>query len=119
MNVGSVGYNIITAEEKYGEGNVLAVKVKTTDKPHFMHGAREIYFKILVVKETGKIIGAQCIGYDHVTDNLNIVAIAIQAGMDYKQLLEADLCYAPAINESIYPVTQALDMVARRLLRKR
>ena len=119
LNVGSVGYNIITAEEKYGEGNVLAVKVKTTDKPHFMHGAREIYFKILVVKETGKIIGAQCIGYDHVTDNLNIVAIAIQACMDYKQLLEADLCYAPAINESIYPVTQALDMVARRLLRKR
>jgi len=119
LNVGSIGYNIITAEEKYGEGNVLAVKIKTTDKPHYMPEAREIYFKVLVVKETGKIIGAQCIGYNQVTDNLNIISIAIQADMTYKQLLETDLCYAPAINETIYPVTQALEMVARRLLRKR
>ena len=117
LQVGSVGYNIVKAEEKYGEGNVLSVKARTLDKPHFMPGAREIYFKILVVKETGKIIGAQCIGYNHVTDNLNIVALAIQNDMTYKELLEADLCYAPAINESIYPVTQALEMVARRLLR--
>jgi pyruvate/2-oxoglutarate dehydrogenase complex dihydrolipoamide dehydrogenase (E3) component len=98
---------------------VLAVKIKTTDLPHFMPSAREIYFKILVVKETGKIIGAQGIGYKLVTDNLNIISIAIQADMTYKQLLEADLCYAPAINEAIYPVTQALEMVARRVLRKR
>ena len=117
LNVGSVGYNIVTAEEKYGEGNVLAVKIRTTDKPLFMPGAREIHFKILVEKATGKILGAQCIGYDSVTDNLNIVSVAMQTGLNYKQLLEADLCYAPAINESIYPVTQALEMVARRLLR--
>ena len=119
LNVGSIGYNIVTAEEKYGEGNVLSVKIKTTDRPHYMPEAREIYFKVLVVKETGKIVGAQGIGYNLVTDNLNIVSIAIQADMTYKQLLEADLCYAPAINETIYPVTQALEMVARRLLRKR
>ncbi len=117
LNVGSVGYNIVTAEEKYGKGNVLAVKARTKDKPQYMPDARDIYFKILVLKETGKIVGAQCIGYHNVTDNLNIAAIAMQSCMTYKELLEADLCYAPAINETIYPVTQALEMVARRLLR--
>jgi len=115
LHVGSVGYNSVIAEEK--GHNVLGVKIKTTDQPHYMPTAQEFYFKIIVDKDTGKILGGQAIGYDHVTDNLNIVAVAIQAGMDYKQLLEADLCYAPAVNETIYPVTQALEMVARRLLR--
>ncbi len=116
LRVGSVGL-IKKAAEDAGF-DVLSVKIKTHGKPTYMPGAKELYFKILVEKETGMILGAQAIGPDSISDNLNIVAMALQKKMTFQELLEADLCYAPAINETIYPVTQALEMVSRRLLRK-
>ena len=44
--------------------------------------------------------------------------MALQSEMTFQELLEADLCYAPAVNETIYPVTMALEMIARKMLRR-
>ncbi|MHA1707757.1 MAG: FAD-dependent oxidoreductase [Candidatus Heimdallarchaeaceae archaeon] len=116
LRVGSVGL-IKKAAEDAGF-TVVSAKIRTHDKPTYMPDAKEMYFKILVDKETGLLLGAQAIGTDAIKDNLNIVSIALQKKMTFKELLEADLSYAPAINETIYPVTQALEMISRRLLRK-
>ena len=82
-----------------------------------MPDAEELYFKILADKNTGKILGAQAIGPDSITDNLNIISLGMQNEMTFIELLQSDLCYAPAVNETIYPVTQALEMISRKMLR--
>ena len=117
LRVGSVGLITKAAEDAGFE--VVSAKIKTHNKPTYMPDSEELYFKILVDKNTDKILGAQAIGPDSITDNLNVVSMALQKEMTFQELLEADLCYAPAVNETIYPVTQALEMVSRRLLRKR
>ena len=117
LRVGSVGLITKAAEDAGFE--VVSAKIKTHNKPTYMPDSEEVYFKILVDKNTDKILGAQAIGSDSITDNLNVVSMALQKEMTFQELLEADLCYAPAVNETIYPVTQALEMVSRKVLRKR
>ncbi|MHA1303875.1 MAG: FAD-dependent oxidoreductase, partial [Candidatus Heimdallarchaeaceae archaeon] len=117
IRVGSVGLTE-TAAKDLGFNPIVA-KIKTFDKPHYMPDKQDLYFKIIVDKETEKILGAQAIGPDYIISNLNVVALALQKEMTFQELLEADLSYAPAVNETIYPVTQALEFIARKLLRKR
>ncbi len=115
LRIGSVGLNSNDAKER--GYSVVSGKVKTHNKPAYMPDAKELTLKILVDKNTKLLLGAQAIGPDSITDNLNIVSLAIQNKMTVIDLLNADLCYAPAVNETIYPITQALEMAARKLLR--
>lgn len=116
IRVGSVGLIKKAAEE--AGFNVVSTKIKTHDKPTYMPDAKEMQFKILADKDTGLLLGAQAIGNDAIKENLNIVSLALQKKMTFKELLEADLSYAPAVNETIYPVTQALEMTSRKILRR-
>ena len=117
LRVGSVGLIQKAAEDAGFE--VVSAKIKTHNKPLYMPDSEELYFKILVDKNTGKLLGAQAIGPDSITDNLNVVSMGLQSEMTFQELLEADLCYAPAVNETIYPVTQALEMISRKMLRRK
>ncbi len=116
LRVGSVG---LTKTEAVEQGyNVVTADIKTTDKPHYMPDKKDIYFKIIVDKDTHKILGAQAIGSDYIVNNLNVVSLALQNEMTFEQLIQADLSYAPAVNETIYPLTQAIEFAARKILRK-
>jgi len=117
LRVGSVGLIKKAAEDAGFE--VVSAKIKTHNKPPYMPDAEDFYFKILADKNTGKLLGAQAIGPDSITDNLNVVSMGLQSEMTFQELLEADLCYAPAVNETIYPVTQALEMISRKMLRRK
>ena len=116
LRVGSVGLIKKAAEDAGFE--VVSAKIKTHNKPRYMPDAEELYFKILADKNTGKILGAQAIGPDSITDNLNVISLGMQNEMTFIELLQSDLCYAPAVNETIYPVTQALEMISRKMLRR-
>ncbi len=117
LRIGSVGLIKKAAEDAGFE--VVTAKIKTLSKPRYMPDAVELLFKILADKNTGKILGAQAIGPDSITDNLNVISMGLQSEMTFQELLEADLCYAPAVNETIYPVTQALEMISRKMLRRK
>jgi len=117
LRVGSVGLIKKAAEDAGFE--VVIAKIKTHNKPPYMPDAEELYFKILADKNTGKILGAQAIGPDSITDNLNVISLGMQNEMTFLELLQSDLCYAPAVNETIYPVTQALEMISRKMLRRK
>lgn len=115
LHVGSVGFPTDYLKEKGYK--IVPGKIRTHDKPDYMPDATEFYFKVLIDKETGKFLGAQAVGASQVTDNLNVISMAMQNDMTFTDVLESDLCYAPAINETIYPVTKAIEIAARRLLR--
>jgi len=58
-------------------------------------GAQSLTLKLVFEKMTGKILGAQAVGKAGVDKRIDILATAIQGGMDIFDLEELELGYAP------------------------
>ncbi|MHC1694355.1 MAG: FAD-dependent oxidoreductase [Eubacteriales bacterium] len=78
-------------------------------------GAVNMSVKILFEKTTGKLLGAQVIGFDGVDKRCDVFATAIRAGMSVGDLTELELCYAPPYSSAKDPVNMA-GYVAQNLL---
>lgn len=70
-------------------------------------GARNMTLKVIFDKKSGKILGAQAVGYDGVDKRIDVLAVAIKAGMTAYGLQELDLCYAPPYSSAKDPVNMA------------
>jgi NADH oxidase (H2O2-forming) len=81
----------------------------------YFPGALPIRIKIIADKETAKIVGAQIIGGEEVTQRINALSFAIQNEMTLQELAKAETCYAPPVNETWEPMTLAAEMALRRL----
>jgi NADPH-dependent 2,4-dienoyl-CoA reductase/sulfur reductase-like enzyme/rhodanese-related sulfurtransferase len=79
-------------------------------------GAEGMTIKLLFDPESGKILGAQAVGGAGVDKRIDIIAVAIQAGMTVYDLEEMELCYAPQFGSAKDPVNMA-GFVASGLLR--
>ncbi len=67
-------------------------------------GSTGMSIKTLYEKGTGKILGAQIVGFDGVDKRCDVLATAIRAGMTAKDLTELELCYAPPFGSAKDPV---------------
>ncbi|MDR0770791.1 MAG: FAD-dependent oxidoreductase [Burkholderiales bacterium] len=65
------------------------------DHASYYPGATPISMKLLFSAEDGRILGAQAVGQNGVDKRLDVLAVAIQAGMTIDDLAEMELCYAP------------------------
>ena len=63
--------------------------------------------KILFDPETGKLLGAQAVGGAGVDKRIDVLAVAIQAGMTVFDLEEAELAYAPQYGSAKDPINMA------------
>ena len=72
--------------------------------------------KILFRPETGKVLGAQAVGGAGVDKRIDVLAVAIQAGMTVFDLEEMELAYAPQYGSAKDPINMA-GFVAGGLLR--
>lgn len=70
-------------------------------------GGHGISMKVLYEKGTGRLLGAQLIGYDGVDKRCDVLAVAIRAGMTASDLTELELCYAPPFGSAKDPVNYA------------
>lgn len=70
-------------------------------------GAVNMSIKTIFEKETGKILGAQVVGYEGTDKRCDVLAVAIRAGMTAKQLSKLELCYAPPFGSAKDPVNMA------------
>lgn len=77
-----------------GITNFETVINASPDKPGFM-GAGLLISKMLVEKETGKILGYQCVGNGDVSRQLATAAMAIRGNLTLSEVSTADLPYAP------------------------
>ena len=84
-------------------------------KADYFPGALPIRIKIIAEKESTKIIGAQIIGEEEVTQRINALSFAIQNEMTLQELAKAETCYAPPVNETWEPMVLAAEMALRRL----
>lgn len=95
-----------TAAKKAG---IAYDKVYTFSPSHagYYPGASSMSVKTLFAPDSGKILGAQIVGYDGVDKRCDVLAAAIRAGMTAKDLAELELCYAPPFSSAKDPVNMA------------
>ncbi len=79
-------------------------------------GAKAMTLKLLFDPKTGRLLGAQAVGAAGVDKRIDVLAVAIQAGMTVFDLEEMELCYSPQYGSAKDPVNMA-GFVAAGLLR--
>ncbi|MCL2479316.1 MAG: FAD-dependent oxidoreductase [Treponema sp.] len=70
-------------------------------------GSKSMSMKVLFDKNNGKILGAEITGFDGVDKRCDVLAVAIRAGMNAKDLEHLELCYAPPYSSAKDPVNMA------------
>ena len=92
------------------------VYVHPTNHAGYYPGAEQMTIKLLFKPESGVILGAQVVGGAGVDKRIDVLAVAIQAGMTVFQLEEMELAYAPQYGSAKDPINMA-GFVAAGLLR--
>ena len=77
---------------------------------------KQMTLKLLFDPTTGRVLGAQAVGGAGVDKRIDVLAVAIQAGMTVFDLEEMELAYAPQYGSAKDPINMA-GFVASGLLR--
>lgn len=117
---GSMGSSIMKAFDltvattglstKAAEGTGLdfdSIIITPASHATYYPGAHTMTMKVLFEQPTGRILGAQIIGRDGVDKRIDVLAVAIKAGMTAFDLTEIDLAYAPPYASAKDPVNMA------------
>jgi rhodanese-related sulfurtransferase/TusA-related sulfurtransferase len=70
-------------------------------------GAVNMSIKVIFEKGSGRILGAQAVGYDGTDKRVDVLATAIRAKMTASDLTKLELCYAPPYGSAKDPVNMA------------
>ncbi len=93
----------------------IAGTITSKTRPEYYPGGLPIKVKLVVEKDTERLIGAQIIGGEEVTQRINALSFAIQKQMTVRELAKADTCYAPPLNETWEPMVLAAEIAIRKL----
>ena len=94
---------------------VVTGAISSKTKADYYPGALPIKVKLVVEKESQRLIGAQIVGGEEVTQRINALSFAIQKGMTVRELAKADTAYAPPLNETWDPMVLAAEMILMKL----
>jgi NADPH-dependent 2,4-dienoyl-CoA reductase/sulfur reductase-like enzyme/rhodanese-related sulfurtransferase len=83
------------------------IYVHPTHHAGYFPGAEQMSLKLLFSPGDGKILGAQAVGGAGVDKRIDILAVAIQAGMTVYDLEEMELAYAPQYGSAKDPINMA------------
>jgi NADPH-dependent 2,4-dienoyl-CoA reductase/sulfur reductase-like enzyme/rhodanese-related sulfurtransferase len=70
-------------------------------------GAETIALKVIFHPTTGKLLGAQAVGFDGADKRIDVIATAIYAGLTVDDLMNLELAYAPQFGSAKDAVNQA------------
>ncbi|MEM3665471.1 MAG: FAD-dependent oxidoreductase [Candidatus Bathyarchaeia archaeon] len=111
--VGVTGLTEAAAQRARIETVTGTITSKT--RADYYPGARPIKVKLVAEKESQRIIGAQIIGGEEVTQRINAVSFAIQKQMTVRELVKADTAYAPPLCETWEPLVLAAEMILMKI----
>ncbi len=108
----SVGYT----EQRLARMNVDFKKLylHPPSNATYYQGWGRLHMKLLFTPE-GKILGAQIVGVTGADKRIDVIATAMRAGVDVRELAELELSYAPPFNSAKDPVNMA-GMIAQNVL---
>jgi len=94
---------------------VVTGAISSKTKADYYPTAKPIKVKLVVEKESQRLVGAQIIGGEEVTQRINALSFAIQKQMTVRELAKADTAYAPPLCETWEPMVMAAEMVLMKL----
>lgn len=92
------------------------IYVHPTQHAGYYPGAQAMTIKLLFGPKDGRLLGAQIVGSEGVDKRIDVLAVAIQAGMTVEDLEEMELAYSPQFGAAKDPINMA-GFVAGGLLR--
>ncbi|NLG26935.1 MAG: FAD-dependent oxidoreductase [Chloroflexi bacterium] len=93
----------------------LASITHSQDHAGYYPGATPQTIKLLYATDTGRLLGAQVVGYNAVDRTINTLAVALKAGMTVYDLEHLELAYAPPYGSAKDPVNIAGFVAANAL----
>ena len=109
MTAAATGINETTA--KNAGLDVDTVILSPMSHAGYYPGGRLMTIKVVFEKETYRLLGAQIVGYEGVDKRIDVLAVAIHAGMKATALKDLDLAYAPPYSSAKDPVNMAGFMI--------
>ncbi len=105
MTGGSTGASEKTLK-KVGR-SYLKIYLHPSGHAGYYPGSAQMHIKVLFEPVSGKLLGAQVVGYDGVDKRVDVFATAIRAGMTISQLQHLELAYAPPYGAAKDPINMA------------
>jgi NADH oxidase (H2O2-forming) len=96
--IGVTGLNEFFA--KRAGMDTVAATISGKTRAQYYPGAQSIRVKLVVEKEMERVIGAQIVGGEEVTQRINAISMGIQKQMNVRELAKSDTCYAPPLCET-------------------
>ncbi len=97
-----LGYDVITA------------LCPGPDRAHFMPGQRPIRVKLIADAKSGRLLGAQIVGFGVVDKRIDVVSSAIRMGATVDDLAETELAYAPPYSTAIDTLIHAANVLRNK-----
>ena len=113
LEVGSTG--ITESFAKRSGIEIVTGTISGKTKAQYFPGAQPIKVKVIVEKEMERVIGAQIVGNEDVTQRINAISLAIQKQMTVRELSKSDTCYAPPLCETWELMALAAEAAVMRL----
>ncbi len=115
FEIGSTGLTEVEAK-RAGLSTVSAI-LNAKTKPEYFPGAKDICVKVVVERDSGRIVGGQVVGGEEVAQRVNMMSLAIQCQATVWELSKVDTCYAPPVSEMWESTALTADL-ANLILRK-
>ncbi|SFE98960.1 NADPH-dependent 2,4-dienoyl-CoA reductase, sulfur reductase [Paenibacillus catalpae] len=87
--------------------DVKTVTVEDNDRPEFMPTYEKVLLKVVYETDTGRIVGAQVMSKDDLTQAINTMSVCIQNGMTMSELTFVDFFFQPHYNKPWNLLNQA------------
>ncbi len=113
FNIGRTG---LGEEQARQEGfEVETVLSPAPDKAHFYPEAKPIMMKLIVDRNTRRLLGLQAVGLGVVDKRIDVAATAITSKMTVDDIAHLDLCYAPPYSPAMDNIITAADVARNKL----
>jgi CoA-dependent NAD(P)H sulfur oxidoreductase len=93
----------------------VSARIEADDRASYYPGSRKVWVKLIVDRESRKLIGAQAAGYGEVSKRIDVAAAAISGGMTIDDVAQLDLAYSPPYGSLWDPLLVAAQAVIRRI----
>lgn len=109
-------------EKQLERNNTAYEKMLIMGSSHagYYPNAEALTLKVLYDNQTGKILGAQCVGKEGVDKRIDVIATIMRLGGTVADLRDAELCYAPPYSGAKDPINligMAIENVRQGLMK--
>ncbi|MCM3627208.1 FAD-dependent oxidoreductase [Paenibacillus glycanilyticus] len=105
QNIASTGLTELAALD--AGLDVKTVTIEDNDRPEFMPTYEKVLLKVVYEADTGRIVGAQVMSKDDLTQAINTMSVCIQNGMTMNELTFVDFFFQPHYNKPWNLLNQA------------